>query len=254
MWLIQPRKGESATLQKIESEKFIMITLRRSGERGHADHGWLDSYHTFSFADYYDPKNMGFRSLRVINEDRVAGSKGFGTHPHQDFEIISYVISGALKHEDSMGHAAVMKAGEVQRITAGTGIAHSEFNNSRTEPVHFLQIWLLPFRKGLPPGYAQQSFACSPLNVLTLVCSPDGREQSIKINQDVDLYIGKLDPKGNVNYSMREKRYAWIQLIDGDLAANDTQLSPGDGASISKERELSFGSAKGAHFLLFNLV
>src|SRR5271155_3303478 len=158
-----------------------MIKIRRSDERGHANHGWLDSHHSFSFADYYNPEHMGFRSLRVINEDRVQGGQGFGTHPHRDFEIISYVVSGALKHEDSMGHAAVMKAGEVQRISAGTGIAHSEFNNSPTEVVYFLQIWLLPSRKGLPPNYAQASFAKAPLNTLTLVCSPGGGGGSLKI-------------------------------------------------------------------------
>jgi redox-sensitive bicupin YhaK (pirin superfamily) len=230
-----------------------MITLRRSGERGHANHGWLDSYHTFSFADYYDPEQMGFRTLRVMNEDRVAGGKGFGTHPHQDFEIISYVISGALKHEDSMGHAAVMKAGEVQRISAGTGIAHSEYNNSRTEPVHFLQIWLLPFRNGLSPGYAQQCFAAAPPNALTLACSSDGRDKSIKINQDVDLFLGKLAAKATVNQPIGAGRYAWIQLIEGDLNLNGNQLSPGDGTAVANEKQLQLASEKGAHFLLFDL-
>jgi len=245
--------GESATLQKIENEKIYMITLRRSGERGHANHGCLDSYHTFSFADYYDPKQMGFRSLRVINEDRVAGGKGFGTHPHEDFEIISYVISGALKHEDSMGHAAVMKAGDVQRISAGTGIAHSEFNNSRTELVHFLQIWLLPIRKGLTPGYAQQSLAGAPSNFLTLACSADGHDKSIKINQDVNLFIGKLASQGTVNQPMPKARYAWVQLVEGDLNLNGNKLSPGDGASVADEQHLQLSSEKGAHFLLFDL-
>ena len=178
-----------------------MIKIRKAIDRGHANHGWLDSYHTFSFADYYDPEQIGFRSLRVINDDRVLGGKGFGTHPHRDFEIISYVVSGALKHEDSMGHVAVMKAGEVQRISAGTGIAHSEFNNSATEPVHFLQIWLQPSRNGLPPGYAQQSFANAPSNALTLVCSPDGGNKSTKINQDVQLFIGKVAANGTVSHS-----------------------------------------------------
>jgi quercetin 2,3-dioxygenase len=230
-----------------------MLTLRRSSERGHADHGWLDSYHTFSFADYYDPEHMEFRSLRVINEDRVAGGKGFGTHPHKDFEIISYVVSGALKHEDSMGHAAVMKAGEVQRISAGTGIAHSEYNNSRTEPVHFLQIWLLPIRKGLAPGYAQQSFAGAQTNSLTLACSADGCDKSIKINQDVNLFIGKLASQGTVNPSIRQARYAWVQLIEGDLDLNGNKLSSGDGAAVVDEKQLQLSSEKGAHFLLFDL-
>jgi len=230
-----------------------MITTRRSNERGHADHGWLDSYHTFSFADYHDPLHMGYRSLRVINEDRVKGGQGFGTHPHRDFEIISYVISGALRHEDSLGHKAVMRAGEVQRISAGTGIAHSEFNNSPKEPVHFLQIWLLPSSNGLPPGYAQQSFADAPPNLLTLVCSPDGGNKSIKINQDVHLFIGKLAAKGTISHSLRDQRHAWIQLIEGDLVLNSKKLLSGDGAAVDDETELHLASQKGAHFLMFAL-
>jgi redox-sensitive bicupin YhaK (pirin superfamily) len=230
-----------------------MIKLRRNDERGHADHGWLDSYHSFSFADYYDPQHMGFRNLRVINEDHVQGGKGFGTHPHQNFEIVSYVVSGALRHEDSMGHTAVMKAGDVQRISAGTGIAHSEYNNSRTETVHFLQIWLLPSRKGLPPNYAQQSFAGAQANVLTLACSPDGRDSSIKINQDIDLFIGKLATNGKISHALREQRGAWIQLIAGNLDVNGTQLAPGDAAVVDNEKELRLASDNGAHFLLFDL-
>jgi len=230
-----------------------MIKIRRANERGHADHGWLDSYHSFSFADYYNPEHMGFRSLRVINEDRVQGGQGFGTHPHRDFEIISYVVSGALKHEDSMGHAAVMKAGEVQRISAGTGIAHSEFNNSPSEPVHFLQIWLLPARKGVKPDYAQQSFANAPSNTLTLACSPDGKSKSIKLNQDAELFIGKLAARGRINHSIQEQRGVWIQVIEGDLALNGNKLSPGDGAAVEDEKELPLSSDTGAHFLLFDL-
>jgi redox-sensitive bicupin YhaK (pirin superfamily) len=230
-----------------------MIKIRKSKDRGHANRGWLDSYHTFSFADYYDPEQAGFRSLRVINEDRVQGGKGFGTHPHRDFEIISYVVSGGLKHQDSMGHVAEMKAGEVQRISAGTGIAHSEFNNSATEPVHFLQIWLQPSRNGLPPGYAQQSFANASSNALTLVCSPDGGSDSIKINQDVHLFVGKLTPKGTVRHSLGDQRHAWIQLIEGDLRSNGEKLSSGDGAAVDDETELELGSENGAHFLLFDL-
>ena len=230
-----------------------MITIRRSNERGRAEHGWLDSYHTFSFANYHDPQQMGYRSLRVINEDRVKGGKGFGTHPHQDFEIISYVLAGALKHQDSMGHSAVMNAGDVQRISAGTGIAHSEFNNSPADPVHFLQIWLLPSRKGFPPGYAQASFAGAPLNKLTLACSPAGENGSLKINQDVELLIGKLAPGGTVGRAMREQRHAWVQLIEGDLDLNGTKLSAGDGAAVDQGKNLQFASEKGAHFILFDL-
>ena len=230
-----------------------MITIRPAHERGHADFGWLNSYHTFSFADYRDPQHMGFRTLRVINEDRVQGGGGFGTHPHRDFEIISYVISGALQHRDSLGHSAVMRAGDVQRISAGTGIEHSEHNNSTAEPVHFLQIWLLPYRKGFPPDYAQQSFSGTSSSALTLACSPDGRAGSIPINQDVDLFIGRLDPGEKTSYLMREQRHAWAQLIEGGLSLNDVELSPGDGASVDAEKELHLESAQGAHFLLFDL-
>jgi quercetin 2,3-dioxygenase len=183
----------------------------------------------------------------------VQGGQGFGTHPHRDFEIISYVVSGALKHEDSMGHAAVMKAGEVQRISAGTGIAHSEFNNSPSEPVHFLQIWLLPARKGVKPDYAQQSFANAPSNTLTLACSPDGKSKSIKLNQDAELFIGKLAARGRINHSIQEQRGVWIQVIEGDLALNGNKLSPGDGAAVEDEKELPLSSDTGAHFLLFDL-
>ena len=230
-----------------------MIKIRRANERGHANHGWLDSYHTFSFANYHDPQHMGYRSLRVINEDRVQGGQGFGTHPHRDFEIISYIVKGALKHEDSMGHKAVMRTGEVQRISAETGIAHSEFNNSPSEPVHFLQIWLLPSGKGLPPSYAQQSFSDSPPSGLTLACSGDGRAGSIKINQDADLFIGRLDPEESINHPLRKQRHAWVQLIEGDLDVNGKKLSRGDGASLDEEKELRLESTKGAHFLLFDL-
>jgi redox-sensitive bicupin YhaK (pirin superfamily) len=230
-----------------------MIKIRKANDRGHANHGWLDSFHTFSFADYNDPQHMGYRSLRVINEDRVQGGQGFDTHPHRDFEIISYVVSGALKHEDSMGHKAVIKAGDVQRISAGTGIAHSEFNNSPDEPVHFLQIWLFPYRKELTPDYAQKSFSNSPSNSLTLACSPQGQSGSIPINQDVELYIGSLAPEGKANHPLRGQRHAWVQLIQGDLQVNSTQLSPGDGASLDYETEINFESSKGAHFLLFDL-
>ena len=228
------------------------ITVRPANERGHANHDWLDSYHSFSFANYHDPQHMGFRALRVINEDRVAGGMGFGTHPHRDFEIISYVISGALEHQDSMGHRAVMKAGEVQRISAGTGIAHSEYNHSPKEPVHFLQIWIQPARRGVAPDYAQKSFASAPIGGLTLACSGDGREASLKINQDADLFIGKLAANGSVNHRLAHGS-AWIQLIQGDLDLNGVKLAPGDGASLNGGEELNFTSATGAHFLLFDL-
>ncbi|MBC7839623.1 MAG: pirin family protein [Nitrospiraceae bacterium] len=230
-----------------------MIKLRPSSERGHANHGWLESYHTFSFADYFDPQHVAYRTLRVINEDRVQGGKGFGTHPHHDYEIISYIVSGALKHEDSMGHAAVMRPGDMQRISSGTGISHSEYNFSRSEPVHFLQIWLSPSHKGLPPGYAQKSFADAPTNDLKLACSADGRNGSIVFNQDADLYVGKLVAGGRVGHRLQKQGHAWVQLIEGDLDLNGQKLAPGDGASVEEEMELHLTSKDGAHFLLFDL-
>ncbi|MES2626154.1 MAG: pirin family protein [Pseudomonadota bacterium] len=230
-----------------------MLTIRHSKERGHADHGWLNSHHSFSFAGYHDPKFMNFRMLRVINEDRVQGGQGFGTHSHRDFEIISYVISGELKHEDSMGHAAVMKTGEVQRISAGTGISHSEFNNSDIEPVHFLQIWITPSKLGVAPNYAQQSFASALSGQLTLACSGDAREGSILLNQNVDLYIGKLAAGDHIDWSFAPQRHGWIQMIAGDLDVNGTEIMSGDGLAIDEEQTLRVVATCGAHFLLFDL-
>lgn len=230
-----------------------MINVRKSAERGHANHGWLDSFHTFSFANYHDPKEMGFRYLRVINEDRVAPGKGFGTHSHRDMEIVSYVLSGALQHRDSMGHEAVMRAGEVQRISAGTGISHSEFNHSSDEPVHFLQIWIIPTARGLKPNYAQAAFTDAPPSALTLACSQEGRAGSIAINQDVDLYIGRLDATEEVTHPLAAERHGWVQVIEGQLSANGVALSAGDGASVSEEPILKLASEEGAHFLLFDL-
>lgn len=231
-----------------------MITLRPSHERGHANHGWLDSHHTFSFADYYDPQQMGFRALRVINEDRVRGGHGFDTHPHRDFEIVSYIVRGELEHRDSMGHQAVMRAGDIQRISAGTGIAHSEYNHSPTDPVHFLQIWLTPSAVGLRPDYAEQSFAAAVAPPLTLACSPDGASGSIRIHQDASLLIGRLPPAGEAHYTLRDGRAAWVQMIDGTLDLNGQALAPGDGAAVERERELALRSGDGAHFLLFDLA
>lgn len=229
-----------------------MLTIRRAEERGHANHGWLDSHHTFSFAGYHDPEHMGFRSLRVINDDIVEGAGGFPTHPHQDFEIITYIIDGALEHRDSMGHSAVMRAGEVQRISAGTGIRHSEFNHSPSDPVHLLQIWIEPSRRGVTPDYAQQSFR-NGNDGLTLVCSGNGRDGSIRINQDADLYVGRMKAGEELRHSLADRRYAWIQLIDGDLAVGATTLAPGDGAAIGDESGIDVATKSGAHFLLFDL-
>jgi redox-sensitive bicupin YhaK (pirin superfamily) len=230
-----------------------MITLRRSSERGHADHGWLKSYHSFSFADYYDAQFMGFRSLRVINEDWVAPGGGFPTHPHRDMEIITYVISGTLRHEDSLGHRAVMKAGEVQRISAGTGVAHSEFNDSRSEPVHLLQIWIMPDRRGVTPGYAEKSFAEHREGVV-LVASRDGRNDAIPINQDADVLLGKIKQPGTLRHVLRDNRHAWLQLFAGSLKVNGEMLEAGDAAAISGASAVELESRKPAEFLLFDLT
>jgi redox-sensitive bicupin YhaK (pirin superfamily) len=230
-----------------------MIKIRKSEERGHADHGWLDSYHSFSFANYYDPRNMGFRALRVINEDVVAGGGGFDMHPHRDMEIITYILSGALQHRDSMGNSAVMKPGLVQRITAGTGVEHSEFNYSPIEPVHLLQIWLLPEKKGLKPGYVEKSFdGKSPEGQLQLIASHTGRDGSIPVNQDIELYAAKLNNGKAVTYPLKPGRHAWLQVAEGELNVNGQTLKPGDGAAVSEEKELHL-SGKDAHFLMFDL-
>jgi redox-sensitive bicupin YhaK (pirin superfamily) len=234
-------------------KRTLMIQLRKSNERGHANHGWLDSYHTFSFADYYDPAHTHFRALRVINEDYVAPEMGFGMHPHRDMEIITYVISGALRHRDSMGNTAVMRAGDVQRISAGTGIEHSEVNESKSEPVHLLQIWLFPDHKNAKPGYAEKSFAKTEAGRLHLVTSKQGRDGSIPINQDADLLLGKLDRNGKVSHALVAGRHAWLQLISGKLDANGTTLEAGDAAAFSDVSGLAISAVEPAEFLLFDL-
>lgn len=232
-----------------------MISIRTSEDRGHFDHGWLNTYHTFSFGDYRDAQHMGFRSLRVINEDRVAPGQGFGTHPHRDMEIISYVLAGGLAHRDSMGHSAVLKPGEVQRITAGAGIAHSEYNASQTEPVHFLQIWLLPDRKGLPPSYAQKDFSERERSGrLRLVTSKSGRDGSISINQDADLYVAALNHDESVKHRFGEGRSGWVQVVRGRMNANGHSLSAGDGAAVSDEPLLELRAEQESEFLLFDLA
>jgi len=230
-----------------------MIQIRKSNERGHAEHGWLDSYHTFSFADYYDPKHTNFRSLRVINEDYVAPEMGFGMHPHRDMEIITYVVGGALRHRDSMGNTAVMQAGDVQRISAGTGIMHSEINDSPKEPVHLLQIWIMPDHKGAKPGYAEKSFAQAEPGRLHLVASKSGREGSIAINQDADLLLGKLKKGDSTKHALATGRHAWLQLIKGELDANGTRLTPGDAIAVSETDSLVLLAIKPSDFLLFDL-
>lgn len=231
-----------------------MITLRRAHERGHAQHGWLESYHTFSFADYYDPRYMGFRTLRVINEDRVQPGKGFGTHPHRDMEIISYVLEGALEHKDSLGTGSIITPGEVQRMSAGTGVSHSEFNFSRNELVHFLQIWILPERVGLPPSYEQRAFPAEEKQGKSrLVASSDGRKGSVTIHQAVDLYTSVLAPGEVVTHRLTLGRHAWVQVARGAVRLNDTALSAGDGAAVSEETQLTVTAKDRAELLLFDL-
>ena len=232
-----------------------MITVRRSGDRGHFDHGWLDTRHTFSFADYRDPAHMGFRALRVINEDRVQPGQGFGAHPHRDMEIVSYVVSGALAHEDSMGNGSTIRPGEVQRMSAGTGVVHGEFNQSRTEPVHFLQIWILPASLGLPPGYEQKRFADEEMRGhLRLVASPDGAGGSVTIHQDARLYAALLAPGRAVTHPLAQGRHAWVQVIRGEVEASGERLSAGDGAAVSGEPSLSLRGVQDAEVLVFDLA
>lgn len=232
-----------------------MITLRPSNERGHANHGWLDSYHTFSFANYYDPEHMGFRALRVINEDRVAPGRGFGTHPHRDMEIISYVLSGSVAHKDSMGNAATIQTGEVQRITAGTGIAHSEFNPSDADPVHFLQIWILPDTPGLTPSYDEKVFSTADKQGhWRQVASHNPVEGAVHINQDVDIYATVLTTGDRQPFTFRPGRYGWVQVASGKISLNGHSLEAGDGAAISDETLLDIQAHSDAEVLLFDLA
>ncbi|MEO8501471.1 MAG: pirin family protein [Vicinamibacteria bacterium] len=229
------------------------IVVRKSEARGHANHGWLDSHHTFSFAGYYDPRHKGFRSLLVLNEDRVSAGKGFGTHPHADMEIISYVVEGALEHQDSMGTRAVMKAGDVQRISAGRGVRHSEYNASSSDPVHFLQIWIEPDTEGVTPEYAEKSFGGLEPGSLQLIASKGGRNDSISIHQDADVYVARLPEGRSIDHAFAASRSGWVQLIEGELLVNDAPLGPGDGASISDAARIRLTAAKDAHFLFFDL-
>lgn len=231
-----------------------MMTVRPAEKRGHADHGWLNSYHTFSFADYYDPAHMGFRSLRVINEDRVAPGTGFGTHPHRDMEIISYVLEGQLEHKDSMGTGSVIRPGDVQAMSAGTGITHSEFNGSKSDDVHFLQIWLLPARPGGSPRYDQKTFAShEKLGRLRLVASEDGREGSVRINTDATVYAGVFDPNQSAELQLAPDRHAWVQVTRGRLSVNGQELRAGDGAALSSEPNVRVKSVEHSEILVFDL-
>ena len=232
-----------------------MITTRPGEERGHFDHGWLNTYHTFSFADYYDPRYMGFRALRIINEDRVRPGRGFGTHGHRDMEIVSYVVEGALEHKDSMGTGQVIRPGDVQRMSAGTGVTHSEYNHSATELVHFLQIWILPERKDLTPGYEQKTFPEEEKRGrLRLIASREGRDGSVKIQQDVDLYAALLEAGQKASHALRPGRHAWLQVVRGAVTVNAQALKAGDGAEISGEARLELSGLDPAEILLFDLA
>jgi quercetin 2,3-dioxygenase len=232
-----------------------MIQLRKAEQRGHFDHGWLDTYHTFSFADYHDPAHMGFRALRVINEDRVAPGQGFGMHAHRDMEIITCVLDGALEHKDSLGNGSIIKPGELQRMSAGTGIRHSEFNPSTTDAVHLYQIWLMPNQRGVTPSYEQRNFSDSErAGRLRLVASPDGADGSLTIHQDARLYLGTLAAGQNVVHAIAQGRAAWVQVLRGRAALNGQALAAGDGAAVTDEKELRIQSQADAEIMLFDLA
>lgn len=232
-----------------------MRQLRRANERGHADHGWLNSFHTFSFADYQDPKHMGFRSLRVINEDRVSPGQGFGTHGHRDMEIISYVLEGALEHKDSLGNGEILRPGEFQRMSAGTGVRHSEFNPSPTEPVHFYQIWLLPKIHGVAPTYEQKHFSeDEKRGKLLLVASPDGADGSLTINQDAKVFLALLTTGESISRNLLPGRHAWLQVLRGSVRLDGELLVAGDGLAVSDEPSLTFLGENSAEVMLFDLT
>lgn len=232
-----------------------MLNIRKSEDRGMANHGWLKSKHSFSFADYYDPKHMGFRSLRVINEDQIDGGTGFDKHPHRDMEIISYVISGALAHKDSMGNEAIILPGEVQRLTAGTGISHSEQNHKANEATHFFQIWIKPKKNGVQPGYGQKSFE-KEINEknLVLVVSEDGRHGSIKINQDADMYISRLKKHSHVEFNLRSGRGVWVQVVSGEITVDSKVIKAGDALAIEEVDKINFKANQQSEFILFDLI
>ena len=232
-----------------------MIQIRPAGERGHANYGWLDTYHTFSFSDYYDPRFMGFRSLRVINEDRVQPGSGFPTHPHRDMEIVTYVLEGSLEHKDSMGTGSVIQPGEVQKMSAGTGVRHSEFNHSRTEPVHLYQIWLLPEREGIKPMYEQKAIpAEEKRGKLRVVASAKGNG-AVKLYQDAEIFATELGAGQSVEHELGAERYAWIQVLRGAVNVNGKELRAGDGAAIAQEAQLRItGASENSEVLLFDLA
>jgi quercetin 2,3-dioxygenase len=232
-----------------------MMDILKSEERGHANHGWLDSHFTFSFADYFDPEQVQFRTLRVMNDDRIAGGGGFPKHPHRDMEIVTYVLEGALEHKDSMGNGSVIKPGDVQYMSAGTGVAHSEYNASKTEPVHMYQIWMLPEKQGLKPAYDQKTFSdAEKRGKLRLVASPDGRDGSVRIRQDNELYATVLGAGETVKHALKKDRHAYVQVARGSVKLNGTELREGDGAAISEEKAVELTGVKDAEVLLFDLA
>jgi redox-sensitive bicupin YhaK (pirin superfamily) len=232
-----------------------MFTVRRSDQRGHADHGWLDTRHTFSFADYHDPAHMGFRSLRVINEDHVAPGRGFGAHPHRDMEILTYVVSGAVQHADSMGNRAVVRPGEIQRMTAGTGVTHSEVNPSPAEELHLLQIWIQPDRHGYEPGYEQVSYAARDRNGhLVQLAAREPDDGAVKIHQDVALYAAALERGASVAHDLAPGRHAWLQVVEGDVEVAGNTLHAGDGLAVSDEARVTINGVEPAEILLFDLA
>jgi redox-sensitive bicupin YhaK (pirin superfamily) len=231
------------------------MKIRRSSDRGHANHGWLDSFHTFSFADYYDPANMGYRALRVINEDRVDAGEGFPRHGHRDMEIVTYVLDGALEHKDSTGGGSVMRPGDVQRMSAGTGVMHSEFNASKTDPVHFLQIWIQPDKPGYAPGYEQKSFTeTERQGKLRLIASKTGREGSVTINQDATIFASLLAPEEKITHELASGRHAWIHVARGEVTVDGTKLEAGDAAAIDEAHTVSIVAAKPSEILVFDLA
>jgi len=231
-----------------------MLQLRKATERGHFDHGWLDTYHTFSFGEYYDPAHNQFRSLRVMNEDRVQPGQGFGSHPHRDMEIVTYVLEGALAHKDSMGHGEVLRPGEFQRMSAGRGIVHSEFNPSSSEPAHFYQIWLMPAERGLEPSYEQRGFAAEDRrNRWQLVASPDAANGSLQIHQDARIHLADLDAGTSLSYPLAPGRHAWVQVLRGKASVNGASLDASDGAAISDEFEVAIQADGPTEIMLFDL-
>jgi quercetin 2,3-dioxygenase len=231
-----------------------MIKVRPASERGHGQHGWLDTYHTFSFNDYHDPRQMGFRVLRVINEDRVKPGKGFGTHGHRDMEIITYVLEGAVAHKDSLGNGSVLRPGELQCMTAGTGIEHSEFNPSESEPVHLYQIWLLPERRGLTPSYDQRAFPAEERqDKLRVVASPEGRDGSLTIHQNAEVFLTTLGAGAQVTHNLESGRHAWIQVLRGAIKLDNLDLAAGDGAAVSDLSNVTLLASKPAEVMLFDL-